>query len=221
MAMKHLNADGLLYLLQKLKIKFDTKVDKAEGKGLSSNDLTDELKQKILDAGDSSFSGNYNDLVGAPDLSSLHIHENKSTLDKVTDAKLAEWDSKQTAAQVETAIINKGYQTAAQVEATVTGKGYQTAAQVQEAVNAAGHVTKEIVETLPAAADAKDNVIYLMLKASGTEGDIYDEYMKVGDKLEKIGDTQTDLAGYLKEADLVAITNAEIDTIWNTVFAAA
>lgn len=66
MASNFTGSNGLLYLLQKIKLAFAGKVDKVDGKGLSTNDLTDELKQKILNAGDSSFSGNYSDLTGAP-----------------------------------------------------------------------------------------------------------------------------------------------------------
>lgn len=66
MASNFTGSNGLLYLLQKIKLAFAGKVDKVDGKGLSTNDLTDELKQKILNAGDSSFTGNYSDLTGAP-----------------------------------------------------------------------------------------------------------------------------------------------------------
>lgn len=63
---KYLGKDSLLYVWQKIKSKLNDKVDKVEGKGLSTNDLTDELKEKILAAGDSSFSGNYDDLTNKP-----------------------------------------------------------------------------------------------------------------------------------------------------------
>lgn len=43
----------------------------------------------------------------------------------------------QSAAQVDAAIVAKGYQTAAQVDTAITGKGYQTAAQVTTAIAAA------------------------------------------------------------------------------------
>lgn len=65
---KIVTKENLLYVWQKIKLKLSGKVDKVEGMGLSHNDLTDELKQKILTAGDSSFSGNYNDLTNKPDL---------------------------------------------------------------------------------------------------------------------------------------------------------
>lgn len=41
-------------------------VAQREGYGLSKNDLTDELKAKILAAGDSTFSGDYDDLENKP-----------------------------------------------------------------------------------------------------------------------------------------------------------
>ena len=47
MANKYLSSDGLLYYNQKINAELSKKVDKVEGKGLSTNDLTDELKQKI------------------------------------------------------------------------------------------------------------------------------------------------------------------------------
>ena len=47
----------------------------------------------------------------------------------------------QTAAQVDAAIVAKGYQTAAQVDTAVVAKGYQTAAQVDSAILAKGYQT--------------------------------------------------------------------------------
>ena len=63
---KFISKDNLLYVWQKIKLLLGGKVDKVDGKGLSTNDFTDELKTKLLNAGDSSFSGNYSDLVGKP-----------------------------------------------------------------------------------------------------------------------------------------------------------
>lgn len=60
---KYLSQDGVLYLMQRIKSRF---VAQEEGKGLSTNDFTDELKQKVLDAGDSTFTGNYDDLNNKP-----------------------------------------------------------------------------------------------------------------------------------------------------------
>ena len=101
-----------------------------------------------------------------------------------------------------------GYQTASQVETAITGKGYQTAEQVQTAITSAvGGIQTfkfQIVENLPAT--GASNIIYLKLKATGTEGNVYTEYAYISDKWEIIGDTAVTLD---------FLTNAEIQQIWN------
>ena len=52
----------------------DNKVDKIEGKGLSTNDLTDELK------------GNYDNASDK-----AHSHENKTVLDTITEQNVTDW----------------------------------------------------------------------------------------------------------------------------------
>ena len=44
---KYLDSDGLLYLWSKIKTLVSGKVDKADGKGLSTNDYTTAEKQKL------------------------------------------------------------------------------------------------------------------------------------------------------------------------------
>ena len=72
----YLDKTGLTNLWTKIKEKFVVKEFKtdsdSEYKVLSDNNLTDELKQKILDAGDSSFDGQYTSLTGKP---SIEGHE--------------------------------------------------------------------------------------------------------------------------------------------------
>lgn len=87
------------------------------------------------------------------------------------------------------------------------GAGYQTAQQVQDAITSAiggiGGFEFEIVENLPATGSS--NVIYLKLKANGSEGNIYTEYAYINNKWEVIGDTSVSLD---------FLTNAEISQIW-------
>lgn len=73
---KFIGENALTYLKTLLKNKFATKVDKefktgssSDYKVLSDNNLTDALVEKINNAGDSSFTGDYNDLTNKPDLS--------------------------------------------------------------------------------------------------------------------------------------------------------
>lgn len=212
MSIEHLGKNGLLYILQKVKTALAGKVDKVEGKGL--------------------FSGKYTDLTGRPTKVSEFTNDaGYQTAAQVNTAitgkgyKTGEevesaitTKGYQTAAQVNTAVTGKGYQTAAQVESAITGKGYQTAAQVQSAVNAAGHLKRQKVTTKPTDAEAKENIIYLVPKPSGSGDNVYDEYLLLDGKLERIGDSQVDLTGYVQESDITETSNAEIDTIWNTVF---
>lgn len=44
----YLNFEGLSYFLNKLFDRFNQKVDKVDGKGLSTNDYTDEEKAKLF-----------------------------------------------------------------------------------------------------------------------------------------------------------------------------
>lgn len=44
MAFEHLGRTGVLWLMNKVKSALATKVNKVEGKGLSTNDLTADLK---------------------------------------------------------------------------------------------------------------------------------------------------------------------------------
>ena len=95
------------------------------------------------------------------------------------------------------------------------GAGYQTASQVQTAINTAisgiTGIDYQIVSSLPTTGNK--GTIYLLANSSSETQNIYDEYIYVNSKWEKIGTTAVDLSDYIKEEDLVKITNAEIDTI--------
>lgn len=112
------------------------------------------------------------------------------------------------------AINRAGYQTASDVQSTVEGYGYQTSAQVGQLITAAlsgiQGISYSIVQTLPQTGDA--GVIYLVSN-NGNNPNIYDEYIWVNNGFEKIGTTDVDLSDYLRTSDIIAITNAEIDTI--------
>lgn len=106
-------------------------------------------------------------------------------------------------------------QNATQVDNAITGKGYQTASQVSSAISSAiAGVTQfdySIVASLPAT--GVKGTIYLVSN-SGTGTNVYDEYLWINNAWEKLGTTNVDLSGYVKEENLVAITNAEIDALF-------
>lgn len=78
---EYLDITGLQYYDGKLKTFVDKTYVKKEFKTgsdsaykvLSDNNLTDELLQKLMNAGDSTFSGNYNDLLNIPTLDGTDI----------------------------------------------------------------------------------------------------------------------------------------------------
>ena len=119
MPYNYLDKAGLEDLWAKIKGKFVVQVP---GKGLSTNDLTDELKQKILDAGDSNFDGQYTSLTGKP---SIEGHELASGNQTAASLGLA------TPSDISTATEDMATQT------WVTEKGYQNSTQVQQAITTA------------------------------------------------------------------------------------
>lgn len=93
----------------------------------------------------------------------------------------------------------------------IEAAGYQNAEQVQTAIQAAiaasGHAHFEEVDAVPSAADAEENVMYLVMNA---ETGHYDIYAKVGDAVVLLDDTTVDLSAYAKTADVTAAINSAI-----------
>ena len=87
---------------------------------------------------------------------------------------------------------------------------------VNGVISANGGVTFQRVAVLPGTGTA--GIIYLVPN-SGGGGNVYDEYIWCDTTgsgtmgFEKIGTTAIDLSGYMLKTDIVAVTNAEIDTI--------
>ena len=231
-------------LISKVKTALGGKVDKVNGKGLSTNDLTAALK--------TSYDGAVTDVealkrVGAEKNVIVAVKVNGTTMTPdstrnvditvPTDAQIGskiEGYGYQTSVQVEKAITDKGYQTAenvkstvegygyqtgSQVESKITAKGYQTSAQVQSAINSAlsgiAGIDIQVVESLPTT--GTKGVIYLVPHTHGSS-DNYDEYVWVSSKnaYEKIGNTDIDLSGYIKKTDITEVTDTDLSTMWGT-----
>ena len=69
---------------------------------------------------------------------------------------------------------------------------------------------KQVVSSTEEMTD--ENTIYLLAN-EGSGNNVYDEYIVYNGTPEKIGTTEVDLTNYVKDTDLVAITNGEIDEI--------
>lgn len=87
---------------------------------------------------------------------------------------------------------------------------------VHQAVNdALGGITqfrKEVVSSLPEAGE--ENVFYYAPAESPEDGNVYDEWVYENGSWERIGSTKMDLTGYLKEDQIVPITEEEIDAMF-------
>lgn len=215
MPYNYLDQEGLEQLWAKIKGKF---VEQVPGKGLSTNDLTDELVQKINNAGDSSFSGAYSDLTGKPQIEG---HELASGNNTAASLGLA------TPNDISTATADMATQT------WVEGKGYATTTNVNTLISQA-------VSTVYTPKGSLTDISTLIALAnSGKVGDVYNissEFTTTNVFIEGIGKTypagtnivlvevedekkwdvlagSVDLSAYVQTTELVAITETEIDEI--------
>lgn len=196
--------------------------------------------------GSSSVSDQIDSAIGGLD-SSISAETNKAIASvTITDGKIS-GSTKITVPTNNNQLTNgAGYQTASDVSSAISGKANTasptftgtpkapTAAAgtnttqiattafvgtaITNAISGITGISFEIVQTLPQTGDS--GTIYLV-SHGGSGTNIYDEYIYVNNAWEKIGTTDVDLSGYWNNTNLTPITNAQIDTIVNTVFAAS
>lgn len=120
--------------------------------------------------------------------------------------------------------VNIPIPTDADIQALITAYGYQTAsdvdAAIQDALAGITGVDFVLVNELPATGEK--GKIYLVPNG-GVGSNVKDEYIWVTPEggtayFEKIGSTDIDLSGYVQVSEMHALTNSEIDTIFNQVF---
>lgn len=215
MPYNYLDKSGLEDLWAKIKGKFVVQVP---GKGLSTNDLTDELVQKINNAGASDFSGDYDDLNYKP---SIEGHDLIGGENSAASLGLA------TPNDISTATADMATQT------WVEGKGYATTSNVNTLINAAVatvYTPKGSIQTLEEL-NTKVN--------TGKVGDVWNmsaEFTTDAGFVEGPGKKypagtnvvlvdvsglkkwdvlagSVDLSAYIKSSEMVAITDTEIDEI--------
>ena len=191
---KFLDHTGLAYFWGRLKTYF---VHQETGKGLSTNDLTNELKTSYDDA-----------VTKANALTTAGAEANKINTIKVNGVESKPDSSKAVDITVPT-----------KVSALTNDSGYQTESQVSSSIaTALGNITGisfRIVDALPETGE--NGIIYLIRHIHSDAGDSYDEYAWISsvNKYEKIGNTDVDLSGYIKADDLAPITTSEIDSVFN------
>lgn len=189
---KFLDKTGLDYFWGRLKTYF---VHQETGKGLSTNDLTNDLKTAYDNA-----VTTVNRLVATGGQANVieKVAVNGTDLTPDTEKR-----------------VNVTVPTL--VSALTNDSGYQTSTQVQTAItNALASITGikfEVVTELPSS--GVNGTIYLIACSHSDAGDAYDEYAWIGDKYEKIGNTDIDLSGYIKKNMLIPITTSDIDHMFD------
>lgn len=196
MAKEYLDKDGLLYVWQKirslfaLKTDLDSKVDKVTGKGLSANDLTDTLK------------ASYDQAVTQVQTMASQLGE-PNTIEAIQlNGKALTPDTSKTINIVSSSLSGYGI--------TDAYTKTETNQAIQAAIGGLTQLSYQKVDALPATGST--GVIYLVAHSHGAQ-DVFDEYIWYSNAFEKIGNTDIDLSGYLRAADLKAITNSDIDSL--------
>ena len=198
-----LDFQGLQQLVGLIKEKF---VQKESGKGLSTNDYTNDEKQKLstlktYNVATSEEAG----LLSSANLNKLNAIDEGAEKNVITKIKRNGTLVNVSNKEVDITVPTK-------YSELVNDKDLVSATQVKTLISEARHMKKEIVSTKPSTGE--ENVIYLV-GPKGSGNNIYEEWLYINGQWEKIGDTDTkvDLSGYLKTSDIKAITTEEINQV--------
>ena len=178
----YLDKTGLTNLWAKIKEKFVVKELKtnsdSEYKVLSDNNLTDELKQKILDAGDSSFDGQYTSLTGKPSIEGHELASGNQTAASLGLATPSDISTATDDMATQTWVGQQGFATTSAVTSQIATATTDMATKAW--VGEQGYATTSNVNTLISAAvsgayKAKGSSAFASLPAlsAATVGDVY------------------------------------------------
>lgn len=192
---------ALLYVITRIKGLLDGYVEEETGKGLSTNDFSNELKTKL----DGIAEGATRIIVDATLTSTGTNPVQGSTI-------FAELEKK-------ASLVSPTFTGTPKAPTASSGTNNEQIATTEFVMAAVAAALGEVsglsfvkVDELPETGQA--GVIYLVPKA-GTGKDVFDEYFWYGDAFEFMGTTAVDLSGYVKTTDMVAISTEEIDAMFN------
>lgn len=203
-----------------------TKVDKVTGKGLSTNDFTTAEKNKLSGIASGAEVNVQSDWNVTSSTSDAFI-KNKPSIptktsdltndsDFVSDADYVHTDNNFTTTEkdklsgIATGANKTTVDSSMSASSTNPVQNKIVKKYIDDAIGGITGIDFQVVTSLPTTG-VKGTIYLVSNSGSGTNS--YDEYIYVSDKWEKIGTTDVDLSGYMLKTDMVAITNAEIDTI--------
>lgn len=86
----------------------------------------------------------------------------------------------------------------------------EMATAIQQAIAASGHASFSKVDAVPAAASAKENILYLVMNSDTGH---YDIYAKVGDEVVLLDDTTVDLTAYATTEAMNTALSGKVDKV--------
>ena len=175
--------EGKLILATTEKDGFLSKEDKAKLDGIAAGAQVNVLEGVKVDGVD------------------VEIVDKKVNIDLSSYAKTTEVEAVQAIADAAMPKAGGAFTGAITIQAPAEDMNPATKKYVDDAISGITEFEFSVVDVLPKTGEK--GIIYLVAHAHGT-GDIYDEYIWVTDKFEKIGNTDIDLSQYAKKADLEA-----------------
>ena len=241
------------------------------GKGLSTNDYTTAEKNKLsgIEAGANKYAhptshaatmiteDTTHRFVTDTEKSTWNAKAGTSVATKTANGLMAADDKTKLDAIASGAQVNKiesvkvngtalsiDASKAVNVDLTAYAKSADVTKEIASAVSGVTQIDYSVVESLPST--GKKGIIYLVAN-SGSDNNIYDEYIYINSKFEKLGSRESDLSSYAKKTDiptkvssltndsgyqtaaqvtsainakLVAMTETELNSMWTEVFGA-
>lgn len=234
MANSYLDKNGVAYLWEKIKSLASGKVDKVDGKGLSSNDYTSDEKTKLANIAAGAqvnvlegIQKNGTTVTVTNKIANISVPTKTSDITNdsgfITIADVPEGSTASTTVPQMDGTAAVGTETAfargdhvhphdtskADKATTLSGYGitdaYTKTEIDQKLIGAMTYKgTVATTSALPATGNATGDMYHVTADGS--------EWAWNGTKWEELG-SEIDLSGYMLKTDMVAITNAEIDTI--------
>lgn len=181
--MKYLSKEGLTYYHSKIKALLNGKVDKEEGKGLSTNDYTTTEKTKLSGIEEQAQKNVQADWEAE---SGDAFIKNKPEIPEGVIVESSMSDTSENA--VQNKVIKK---------------------YVDDSIGGITKFDYQVVDELPAT--GKKGIIYLVPKAVTKTKNIYEEYIWVTDKYEMIGNTDVDMSQYYTKTETDDLLDEKVD----------
>lgn len=223
---KYLSKEGMSHLKLLIQNALQGKVSKDGNKVLSTNDYTTEEKNKLASLENYTLPTASADTLGGVKVGAgLEINGGVLSATGGGNADSVDWGNVQNKPNFSTVATSGSYNDLSNKPTIPTnnnqltnGAGYQTASDVESTINSK---ISSVMTYKGAVANYTD------LPSNASVGDTYNitkssDYNEAGDNAVWNGTEwdvlsgTVDLSGYLKKTDIVAITNSEIDAIWES-----